>query len=115
MSEAATKSELSQVLEAIQSVQGGIKTMQAQLQILDKKLEIHIATTAERFNTVDEKFKTVESKIEAVRLEVRANNDQLADLAKRQASTDNRLWAFLVALFLTVAGLLAKITLFGKV
>lgn len=94
MGEPGTKSELGQVLAAIASMQGDIQAM-------DKKLEVHIATTAEKFNTIEAKIDALDAKVD--------------DLGKRQISTDNRLWAFLVALFFTMAGLLAKVTLFDKV
>lgn len=68
----------------------------------------------EKFNAIDEKFSTIEAKIETVRLKVQTNREQLVDLGKRQGLTENRLWARLVALFLMVAGLLAKITLFDQ-
>ncbi|MDG2991113.1 hypothetical protein L3556_09265 [Candidatus Synechococcus calcipolaris G9] len=108
MGESATTSELGQVLDAIASMQSDIKSLQGHIQAMDKKLEIYIATTAEKFNTI-------EAKIDAVRVEVKTTNEQITDLSKRQTSTDNRLWAFLVALFFTMAGLLAKVTLFDKV
>ncbi|WNC61097.1 hypothetical protein RHJ80_03880 [Thermosynechococcus sp. QS41] len=81
----------------------------------EEKLNTLEAKFDEKFNTIDEKFNTIEAKIEAVRLEVQTNREQLVDLGKRQGSTENRLWALLVALFLMVAGLLAKITLFDQV
>lgn len=94
MSESATKSELGQVLAAIQS-------MQSDIQAIDKKLGIYIVRTEEQFNTVNEKLKAV--------------NEKLDELAKRQNATDGRLWAFLVAMFFTVVGLLAKVTIFDWV
>ncbi|MFN4269183.1 MAG: hypothetical protein ACK4HN_01640 [Thermosynechococcus sp.] len=57
MSESATQSELSQVLESIQGIQNAI-------QQIDKKLDIHIATTNERFQRLEEKIDAVEAKLE---------------------------------------------------
>ncbi|MFN4066004.1 MAG: hypothetical protein ACK4K5_02060 [Thermosynechococcus sp.] len=126
MSEPVTQSQLAEVLETV-------KAMQSQLAELTLEIKVGQAEIREKFNTVDqkfqivdeklnamearfdEKFNTMEAKIEAVRLEVQNNREQLVELGKRQSSTDNRLWALLVALFLMVAGLLAKITLFDKV
>ncbi|AXY68612.1 hypothetical protein D3A95_12815 [Thermosynechococcus sichuanensis E542] len=119
MSEPVTQSQLAEVLETM-------KAMQAQLAELTLEVKVGQAEIREKFNTVDQKFQTmeakfeeklntIEAKIEAVRLEVQTNREQLVDLGKRQGSTENRLWALLVALFLMVVGLLAKITLFDQV
>ncbi len=126
MTEPVTQSQLAEVLETV-------KAMQSQLAELTLEIEVGQAEICEKFNTVDqkfqivdaklnamearfdEKFNTMEAKIEAVRLEVQTNREQLVELGKRQGSTDNRLWALLVALFLMLVGLLAKITLFDKV
>ncbi|WP_460193179.1 hypothetical protein [Thermosynechococcus sp. FA-CM-4201] len=127
MTEPATRSELSQVLDAIQGMQADMRAMQATIQAIDKKLDIHIATTTERFNLMDEKLKRLEDKIDAVeaKLEQRINaveakleqridtvESTLQDIAKRQAGTDARLWGFLVTLLVATLGLLAKLLLF---
>ncbi|WJI25016.1 hypothetical protein RHP47_04860 [Thermosynechococcus sp. QKsg1] len=57
MSEPVTRSELSQVLDAIQG-------MQASLQAIEKKLDIHIATSGERFQRLENKIDAVEAKLE---------------------------------------------------
>ncbi len=57
MSEPVTRSELSQVLDAIQG-------MQASLQTIEKKLDIHIATSGERFQRLEDKIDAVEGKLE---------------------------------------------------
>ncbi|WP_460193523.1 hypothetical protein [Thermosynechococcus sp. FA-CM-4201] len=57
MSEPVTRSELSQVLDAIQG-------MQASLQAIEKKLDIHIATSGERFQRLEDKIDAVEAKLE---------------------------------------------------
>ncbi|URR36473.1 hypothetical protein NBE99_04885 [Thermosynechococcus sp. HN-54] len=100
MSEPITQSQLAEVLDTM-------KAMQSQLAELTLEVKVGQAEIREKFNTM-------EAKIEAVRLEVQTNREQLVELGKRQGSTDNRLWALLVALFLMVAGLLAKITLFNQ-
>ncbi|WNC31883.1 MULTISPECIES: hypothetical protein [unclassified Thermosynechococcus] len=101
MTEPVTQSQLSEVLETVKAIQS---------QLTELTLEVKVGQAEIR-----EKFNTMEAKIEAVRLEVQNNREQLVELGKRQSSTDNRLWALLVALFLMVAGLLAKITLFDRV
>lgn len=75
MTEPATRSEVSQVLDAIQGMQADMRAMQATIQAIDKKLDIHIATTTERFNLMDEKLKRLEDKIDAAeaKLEQRIN------------------------------------------
>lgn len=138
MTEPATRSELSQVLDAIQGMQADMRAMQATIQAIDKKLDIHIATTTERFNLMDEKLKRLEDKIDAVeakleqrinaveaKLEQRINSIEiqlgqridtvestLQEISKRQAGTDARLWGFLVTLLVATLGLLAKLLLF---
>ncbi len=127
MNEPATRSELSQVLDAIQGMQADMRAMQATIQAIDKKLDIHIATTTERFNLMDEKLKRLEDKIDAVeaKLEQRINaveakleqridtvESTLQEISKRQAGTDARLWGFLVTLLVATLGLLAKLLLF---
>ncbi|MDR5638966.1 MULTISPECIES: hypothetical protein [unclassified Thermosynechococcus] len=57
MSEPVTRSEWSQVLDAIQG-------MQASLQAIEKKLDIHIATSGERFQRLEDKIDAVEAKLE---------------------------------------------------
>lgn len=57
MSDPVTRSELSQVLDAIQG-------MQASLQAIEKKLDIHIATSGERFQRLEDKIDAVEAKLE---------------------------------------------------
>ncbi|MDR5638504.1 hypothetical protein RHH25_03725 [Thermosynechococcus sp. PP42] len=137
MSEPVTQSQFAEVLETMKAMQSQLaeltlevkvgqaeirekfNTIDQKFQTLEAKFEEKLNSMAakfdEKFNTIDEKFNTIEAKIEAVRLEVQTNREQLVDLGKRQGSTENRLWALLVALFLMVAGLLAKITLFDQV
>ncbi|MDR7921510.1 hypothetical protein RHK62_04845 [Thermosynechococcus sp. HY213] len=137
MSEPVTQSQFAEVLETMKAMQSQLaeltlevkvghaeirekfNTIDQKFQTLEAKFEEKLNTLEakfdEKFNTIDEKFNTIEAKIEAVRLEVQTNREQLVDLGKRQGSTENRLWALLVALFLMVAGLLAKITLFDQV
>ncbi|MFN4066769.1 MAG: hypothetical protein ACK4K5_06060 [Thermosynechococcus sp.] len=50
MTESITRSELSQILDAIQA--------------LDKKLDIHIVTSGERFQRLEDKIDAVEAKLE---------------------------------------------------
>ncbi|MDG2990979.1 nucleic acid-binding protein [Candidatus Synechococcus calcipolaris G9] len=104
MSEPATQSELGQVLTAIASMQSDMKSMQGDIKSMQGDI------------------KSIQGDIQALTIEVRVNqakidalDTKIDDLGKRQTSTDNRLWAFLVALFFTMAGLLAKVTLFDRV
>ncbi|WP_460193206.1 hypothetical protein [Thermosynechococcus sp. FA-CM-4201] len=64
MAEPVTRSELSQVLDAIQGMQGNLQSMQAAIQAMDKKLDIHIATSNEKFQRLEDKIDTVEAKLE---------------------------------------------------
>ncbi|URR36564.1 DUF4164 domain-containing protein [Thermosynechococcus sp. HN-54] len=64
MTEPVTRSELSQVLDAIQGMQGNLQSMQAAIQAIDKKLDIHIATSNEKFQRLEDKIDTVEAKLE---------------------------------------------------
>ncbi|WKT83001.1 MULTISPECIES: hypothetical protein [unclassified Thermosynechococcus] len=130
MSEPITQSQLTEVLETMKAMQSQLAELTLEVKVgqaeirekfntIDQKFQTLEAKFEEKLNTLeakfDEKFNTIEAKIEAVRLEVQTNREQLVDLGKRQGSTENRLWALLVALFLMVAGLLAKITLFDQV
>ncbi|QEQ01519.1 hypothetical protein RHP47_09160 [Thermosynechococcus sp. QKsg1] len=130
MSEPVTQSQLTEVLETMKAMQSQLAELTLEVKVghaeirekfntIDQKFQTLEAKFEEKLNTLeakfDEKFNTIEAKIEAVRLEVQTNREQLVDLGKRQGSTENRLWALLVALFLMVAGLLAKITLFDQV
>ncbi|URR36474.1 hypothetical protein NBE99_04890 [Thermosynechococcus sp. HN-54] len=126
MTEPVTQSQLSEVLETMKAIQSQLAELTLEVKVGQAEIREKFNTMDQKFQIVDEKlnamearfdekFNTVEAKIEAVRLEVQTNREQLVELGKRQGSTDNRLWALLVALFLMVAGLLAKITLFDKV
>ncbi|MDR7921511.1 MULTISPECIES: hypothetical protein [unclassified Thermosynechococcus] len=130
MSEPITQSQLAEVFETMKAMQSQLAELTLEVKVgqaeirekfntIDQKFQTLEAKFEEKLNTLeakfDEKFNTIEAKIEAVRLEVQTNREQLVDLGKRQGSTENRLWALLVALFLMVAGLLAKITLFDQV
>lgn len=64
MAEPVTRSELSQVLDAIQGMQGNLQSMQAAIQAMDKKLDIHIATSNEKFQRLEDKIDAVEAKLE---------------------------------------------------
>ncbi|XFA72207.1 hypothetical protein RYO59_000429 [Thermosynechococcaceae cyanobacterium Okahandja] len=129
MSDAATQSELGQVLDAIKSIQSDIKAMQSDIQAMDKKLDLHIATTAEKFNTLEERLsgeiKAVRTEIQLVRAEVKALDDKVTvqikalddkvtDLRDRQKVTDSRLWAFIVALVTLVGGSVIKVLWFDR-
>ncbi|MFN3679300.1 hypothetical protein [Thermosynechococcus sp.] len=117
MTESITRSELSQILDAIQAI--------------DKKLDIHIATSGERFQRLEDKIDAVEAKLEQrinaveAKLEQRINaveakleqridtvESTLQDISKRQAGTDARLWGFLVTLLVATVGLLTKLLFF---
>ncbi|NJK29932.1 MAG: hypothetical protein HC940_07165 [Acaryochloris sp. SU_5_25] len=65
---------------------------------LDKKVEVSAARTEERFNSIDQRFTSLETQVADIRVQLR--------------SQDNRLWAFIVALFLAVFGFAAKLILF---
>lgn len=120
MTEPATRSELSQVLDAIQGMQGNLQAMEAALQAIDKKLDIHIATSNEKFQRLEDKIDAVEAKLEQQINAVEAKLGQridtvestLQDIAKRQAGTDARLWGFLVTLLVATVGLLTKVLFF---
>ncbi|WJI24710.1 apolipoprotein A1/A4/E family protein [Thermosynechococcus sp. B0] len=64
MTEPVSRSELSQVLDAIQGMQADMQSMQAAIQAMDKKLDIHIATSNEKFQRLEDKIDTVEAKLE---------------------------------------------------
>ncbi len=142
MTEPITRSELSQVLDAIQGMQADMRTMQAAIQAIDKKLDIHIATSSEKFQRLEDKIDAVEAKLEQrinaveakleqrinaveAKLEQRINaveakleqridtvESTLQDISKRQAGTDARLWGFLVAFLVATLGLLTKLLFF---
>ncbi|WP_460193207.1 hypothetical protein [Thermosynechococcus sp. FA-CM-4201] len=131
MTEPVTRSELSQVLDAIQGMQADMRTMQAAIQAIDKKLDIHIATSSEKFQRLEDKIDAVEAKLEQrinaveAKLEQRINSIEvqlgqridtvestLQDISKRQAGTDARLWGFLVAFLVATLGLLTKLLFF---
>ncbi len=135
MSDPVTRSELSQVLDAIQG-------MQTSLQAIEKKLDIHIATSGERFQRLEDKIDAVEAKLEQrinaveAKLEQRINAVEaqlsqrisaveaqlgqridtveatLQQIVKRQDGTDARLWGFLVTLLVLAAGLITKLLFF---
>jgi len=122
MSDAATQSELGQVLDAIKSMQSDIKAMQSDIQAMDKKLDLHIATTAEKFNTLEERLsgeiKAVRAEVKAlddkVTVQIKALDDKVTDLRDRQKVTDSRLWAFIVALVTLVGGSVIKVLWFDR-
>jgi len=133
MSDAATQSELGQVLAAI-------KSMQSDIQAMDKKLDLHIATTAEKFNTLEERLsgeiKAVRAEVKALddkvtvqinavqtevkaldnkmTVQIKALDDKVTDLRDRQKVTDSRLWAFIVALVTLVGGSVIKVLWFDR-
>lgn len=109
MTEPVTRSELSQVLDAIQGMQSDMRAMQAAIQAIDKKLDIHIATSSEKFQRLEDKIDAVEAKLEQ---RISAVESTLQDISKRQAGTDARLWGFLVAFLVATLGLLTKLLFF---
>ncbi|MFN4280819.1 hypothetical protein [Thermosynechococcus sp.] len=64
MAEPITRSELSQVLDAIQGMQADMRVMQTAIQAIEKKLDIHIATSNEKFQRLEDKIDAVEAKLE---------------------------------------------------
>ncbi len=101
-------------LEAkIESVE---KTLETKIEDVEKRLETKIEGVQQELNAkIDGVPQRLETKIEGVRQEVRSLDENVAELSRRQGATDTRVWALLVSLFLTVTGLLAKITLFDRV
>ncbi|NJN39201.1 MAG: hypothetical protein HC790_11590 [Acaryochloridaceae cyanobacterium CSU_3_4] len=87
---------------------------------LDKKIEISAARTEERFNSIDQRFIYLETQVADFKkstdtqlADLKKNTDtQLADIRVQLRSQDNRLWTFIVALFLAVFGFAAKLILF---
>ncbi|HIK34426.1 MAG TPA: hypothetical protein IGQ15_01820, partial [Thermosynechococcus sp. M98_K2018_005] len=76
MTESVTRSELSQVLDAIQGMQSNLQTMQAAIQAIEKKLDIHIATNSEKFQRLEDKIDTVEARLEQQMNAVEAKLEQ---------------------------------------
>jgi len=127
MSEATTRSELSQVLDEL-------KAMRSDIQAMDKKLDIHIATTTEKFNALEEKINSVRTELKAemqsVRTELKgevqsvrtelttklqAVDEKVTDLSDRQRVVDSRLWGFIVALVGAIVAYLVKLSFFDKI
>ena len=141
MSEATTRSELSQVLDAIRLMQdemkamrSDMKSMQSDIQAMDKKLDIHIATTTEKFNALEEKINSVRTELKAemqsVRTELKgevqsvrtelttklqAVDEKVTDLSDRQRVVDSRLWGFIVALVGAIVAYLVKLSFFDRI
>lgn len=80
MSESATRSELGQVLDAIQS-------MQTQLQELTLEVRTNQVETREKFNTVRTEIQAlrteVKGDIEVLSTEIQALRTELSELTKR--------------------------------
>lgn len=75
---------------------------------MDKKLDIHIARTDERFNAIDQRFDTIDQRFDAI-------DQRIGNVEQSLKAQDSRLWGFVVALFLSLAGVLAKVVFFPQV
>lgn len=85
---------------------------------MDKKLNVHIAKTDERFNAVDQRFKVLDDNLSELKAEVAAKFSDLGtdvkEVRNEVKSQESRLWGFVVALFLSLAGVLAKVVFFPQ-
>ncbi len=119
MSDPATRSELSQVLDEIKAMRADMKAMQTQLYDLTLEVRTNQATTAEKFNTLEEKINAVrtelKTEIQSVRAELKAVDEKVTDLSDRQRVVDSRLWGFIVALVGAIIAYLVKLSFFDKV
>ncbi|XFA73371.1 hypothetical protein RYO59_001615 [Thermosynechococcaceae cyanobacterium Okahandja] len=134
MSEATTRSELSQVLDEIKAMRSDIKAMQTQLYDLTLEVRTNQATTNEKFNTLEEKVNSVrtelKTEIQSVRTELKteiqsvrtelttelkAVDEKVTDLSDRQRVVDSRLWGFIVALVGAIVAYLVKLSFFDKI
>ena len=97
-------------------IEGVRQELDAKIDGLRQGLETKFEGVEKRLETKIEGVRQeLDAKIDGLRQEVRSLDTKVDELSKRQGATDSRLWALLVGLFLTVAGLLAKITLFDRV
>lgn len=76
---------------------------------MDKKLDVHIARTDEQFKNIDVRFSSIDTQLADIK---KSTDTQLSDIRLQMRSQDNRLWTFVVALFLAVLGFLAKFAFF---
>ncbi|MCH9056770.1 hemagglutinin [Parathermosynechococcus lividus] len=94
MSEQITASEAKQIMDILKELHGDMKAVKSELQALTMEVKVNQTKN-------DEQFKALNEKVE--------------ELRDRQRATDNRLWSFIVALILLLAGGLVKLTLFDKI
>lgn len=94
--------------------------LEKKLDALDKKVEINSARTDERFNAIDQRFNALETDISDIKTDLRdirstdiaAMKTELRDIRSEVKGQDARLWGFVIALFLSLAGVLAKVVFF---
>jgi predicted nuclease with TOPRIM domain len=94
MSEQITASEAKQIMDILKELHGDMKAVKSELQALTMEIKVNQTKN-------DEQFKALNEKVE--------------ELRDRQRAIDNRLWSFIVALILLLAGGLVKLTLFDKI
>jgi predicted nuclease with TOPRIM domain len=94
MSEQITASEAKQIMDILKELHGDMKAVKSELQALTMEVKVNQTKN-------DEQFKALNEKVE--------------ELRDRQRAIDNRLWSFIVALILLLAGGLVKLTLFDKI
>jgi predicted nucleic acid-binding Zn-ribbon protein len=85
-----------------------IFNLDKKIDALDKKVEVSAARTEERFNRIDQRFASLETQVADLKkqvVDIRSDfKADIADIRVQLRSQDNRLWAFIVALFLAVYG-----------
>ncbi|WP_448534612.1 hemagglutinin [Parathermosynechococcus lividus] len=94
MSEQITASEAKQIMDILKELHGDMKAVKSELQALTMEVKVNQTKN-------DEQFKAL--------------NDKVDELRDRQRAINNRLWSFIVALILLLAGGLVKLTLFDKI
>ncbi|NJM64499.1 MAG: hypothetical protein HC851_01925 [Acaryochloris sp. RU_4_1] len=97
----------------IREVKELILGLDKKIDALDKKVEVSAARTEERLKALETQAADFKKSTDTQLADLKKNTDtQLADIRVQLRSQDNRLWTFIVALFLAVFGFAAKLILF---
>jgi tetrahydromethanopterin S-methyltransferase subunit G len=94
--------------DRLDRIESSVERLVEVVAAMDKKLDIHIARTDERFNSIDQRFDAMEQRFSAL-------DEDISDIKTQLRGQDARLWGFVVALFLALAGVLAKVVFFPQV
>ncbi|NJK29793.1 MAG: hypothetical protein HC940_06410 [Acaryochloris sp. SU_5_25] len=97
--------DTSEVLKQLGKLTTAVESIQTDIQ----DIKVSQARTEERFNSIDQRFTTLEIQVSDLK---KSTDTQFADIKTQLRSQDNRLWTFLVAMFLAVLGFAAKLILF---